>query len=75
MKAIETIRAMMDGMSVRGLGKRMGRNPYYAKTILYGRKSTPSVSIFAEIADVCGYDLLVRKRDDGSEIVVDPNDD
>ena len=74
MDVFETIKAMMvsSGLSVRKLGANMGRSPYYAKTILYGRKSVPSSSILSEIADTCGYDLLVRNRDDRTEILIDP---
>lgn len=73
MNPIEALRTMMDseGISVRKLGELIGKAPSYATTILYGRKSMPNVSIFAEMADACGYDLLVRRRSDGDEIPID----
>ena len=73
MNPIEALRTMMDseGISVRKLGTLMGKSPLYAKNVLYGRKSMPNVSIFAEMADACGYDLLVRRRSNGDEIPID----
>lgn len=74
MESIDVIKTMMEssGMSVRKLGTSLGKSEYYAKRILYGQKNVPSVILFSHIADVCGYELFVRKREDGTEISIDP---
>ncbi len=76
MHVAESIRTMMStaGLSVRGIAAELGKCPYYMKHFLY-RGGTPSVSNFAKIADVCGYDVLIRRRDDGTETPIDPYDD
>jgi len=76
METIEIVREMMhvSGLSVRKLGTALGKSPQYMKQTLYGG-TIPSSKKLAAIADACGYDLLVRNRDDGTEIIIDPPDE
>lgn len=50
----------------------MGRHPHYLTSTLQ-RKSVPRADIYAEILDACECDLLIRRRSDSSEIVIEPN--
>lgn len=78
MDVFDTIRSMMNssGLSFRKLGDLINRKGGYISSIIFKRQ-VPSVSVLAMIANACGYDLLVRRRDDSSEIIIDPptNDD
>jgi hypothetical protein len=49
----------------------MGRNANYISGYV-NRGSVPQADTFAEIADVSGFDLLVRDRSSGDEILIDP---
>ena len=35
-------------------------------------KKSPGTNVLAEICDVTGHDLIVRNRETGREIVIDP---
>lgn len=59
------------GLTKAELARRMGRNDNYIRGYVT-RGSIPKVDTFAEIADVSGYDLLVRHRQSGEEIIIDP---
>lgn len=76
MTIVEVIRAMMaqSGMTNRRLSTTLGREESFIGTTLY-KKQKPSVLLFARIADACGYDTLVRRRDDGTELVLGVSDD
>ncbi len=58
-------------LSMREASKRMGRSPTYLATARQ-LGVVPSLTVMAEIADVYDYDLLLRNRFCGDEIVVDP---
>ena len=62
------------GLSYRQVSLEMDREATYLKTIIY-RGRRPRIDTFAKVADVCGYDLLVRRRSDGHEMSIDANDD
>lgn len=49
----------------------MGRNENYVSHMT-NRGSIPRTDIMAEIADVCGYDLTLIKRDGTETIIIDP---
>ena len=49
------------------LGKTSG---YINAYLSIGR--TPGMDVFASIADVCGYDLLLVNRETGETIPIDP---
>lgn len=51
----------------------MGRHPHYLTSTLQ-RKSIPRADIYAEILDACECDLLIRRRSDSSEILIEPPD-
>lgn len=60
------------GLSKYAVSKRLGKTQAYIGA-MFSRGSVPKTDTYATIADVCGYDLLLRKRDDSSEILVDPS--
>ena len=59
------------GMSRRQLSVSMGRYPQYLNQKV-NDKQTPKADTLAEVAQVCGYELLLRN--DETEIIIDPPD-
>ena len=59
------------GMSKAELSRSMGKNGNYLSVVL-NRGSVPQADTFSMIADASGYDMLVRRRDTGEEILIDP---
>ena len=57
------------GVSAYGLSKRMGRSRTYIGRILQGG-ICPSSDRLAYIADAAGYDLLLRPRRGGEDIII-----
>lgn len=53
------------------LSREMGRGSNYLG-VTTTRGSIPKTDTFAEIADVCGYDLKLEKRDGTETIIIDP---
>lgn len=70
--AIELI-SEYDG-SRRSLTSKMGYAPGYLNSVLK-RGSMPSSNTLAKIADACDYDLLLRRRMDDYEILIEPTDE
>ena len=73
MDSSEIISFLTEGgrISMRAASKLMGR----AETFLSVIKSEgriPQTSTMAEIADVYGYELVLRRRADGEEFIIDP---
>ena len=60
--------------SLRMLTNSMGAAPNSLNNVLR-RNSTPRTDTLVKIADVCGYDLVLRRRVDGYEILIDETDD
>lgn len=63
-------------LSVRGITRAIDKAPGSLHHIF--RKdggSTPRADTLAKVADVCGYDLLLRRRTDEYEIQIDPYDE
>lgn len=58
-------------ISMRVASQRMGRTPSFLGTTRFNQR-VPQVDTMAAIADVYGYDLLLRNRVDGEEILIDP---
>jgi len=58
-------------ISMRVASQKMGRYPTFLASSR-GRGKIPQVNTLASIADVYGYDLLLRNRADGEEIIIDP---
>lgn len=57
------------GMGIRRLNRAVGD----VQNVVY-RDGTPRCDTMAKLADVCGYDLLLRRRDDLYEIPIEPYD-
>ena len=62
------------GMSVRKLSIAVGNTSSYLNRVIH-KNGSPHVDKLAKLADICGYDLLLRRRDDDYEITIDPYDD
>jgi len=60
------------GLSVSALSKSMGKERSYIHTTVL-RGKTFYCTTLAKVADICGYDLLVRRRTDGYEMPIDPD--
>lgn len=75
MNALEALRFLTSdsAISMRVASMRMGRAPTFLATTRYYER-IPQVDTMAKIADVYGYDLLLRNRVDGEEIPIDPTE-
>ena len=73
MDAHNVIRFLTEGsaISMRVASQRMGRKPTFLATIKFNGR-IPKLNTMAEIANVYGYDLLLRNRADGQEILIEP---
>ena len=73
MRAMDAFIEIVDsaGVSKSDIGRKLGRGDRYLRNTM-SRGSLPRVDNFSMIADACGYDLLLRKRSDNSEILIDP---
>lgn len=59
------------GISMQTISAKMNRSrSFISMTIRKG--GVPQSDTLAEVANICGYDLILRKRDDGTEIIIDP---
>lgn len=76
MNVRDTIITAIDtsGMSRYAVSKAMGKSPLYIGGLL-SRGSVPKTDTMATIMDAAGYDLLVRRRSDGEEFIIDPTDE
>lgn len=74
MTAVELLKEMFGAgkLSTVDTSRKMGRSRAFLSTYTT-RGNEPRVGLFAEILDAIGYDLIVRKRDDGSEIRIEPS--
>ena len=71
----EAMRALVarSGLSMRAASLEMGRSPTWLSTTV-GREGSSEAAIVAELADVCGYSLVLvpsREVPQGA-IVIDP---
>jgi len=62
------------GLNMSSLSRSLGKgknyiNNYYVKGIM------PRVDTFAAIVGACGYDLIVRSRSSGEELLITQEDD
>lgn len=75
MQSKEALRTIVreSGQTLRSISTTIGRSQNYMAATVQN-DSAPKADTIAEIADACGYDLLLRKRDDGSEIIIDPRE-
>ena len=59
------------GLSMRAVSLKLKRSEnYVSQTIRNG--NTPLTDTVAEIAAACGYKIVLRPRDGGRKIVIDP---
>lgn len=59
------------GKSMQSISTHMGRSRTYVANVI-NRNKDYHVSTLSEIADVCGYDLMLCKRDGTDSITIDP---
>ena len=59
------------GMNKTELARAIGKSVNYISNYSV-RGNIPKLDTFAEIANIASYDLLVRNRNDGTEIIIDP---
>lgn len=73
MQAREIIRAVVGDcdMPMTQVSRSIGRSKLFIGRYV-SRKVPPGAELLAEICDVTGHDLLVRNRETGREIVIDP---
>lgn len=73
MQADKVLRAIIEksGHSVDGASRIVGKNKSYFSG-MFARGSIPKLDTMATLCDILGWDLLVRDREDGFEIEIDP---
>ena len=73
MRADKVLREIIDkeNLSATEVSLRVGKTRKYMST-LFSHHRIPQADTMAGICDAIGYDLLVRSRDDGYEILIDP---
>ena len=59
------------GKPKESLSRELGRNKKFIGSIM-SRGTIPGTVLFAEIADICGYDLTLVKRDGTETVTIDP---
>ena len=59
------------GMSKYAVAKAMGRHGNYVYSLM-NRTTNPSYEVLTSIADICGYDLALIKRDGSNTIILNP---
>ena len=58
-------------LSKRKVSEMLGRSRDYTSRMIAGKVS-PKASTLAEYGEVLGYDLILRDRETGTEIPIDP---
>jgi len=71
-KVLKTI-LEKEGITTIQASRKMGRSDGYLSATI-AKKASPRVDIMADICDALDYDLLVRSREDGFELYIDPPD-
>lgn len=76
MKTFDAIKLMLKecGKSQRAVSLEMGRTQNWLNSTLLIAKDSKAGTL-AHIADICGFDLLLRSRSTGKEIQIDPTDE
>lgn len=59
------------GKSMYRVSLDMGKSKLYIAQVVHANR-LPTIRTMAEICDATGHDLLVRNRETGREIVIDP---
>ena len=72
MQAQEAFRYALDnsGKSQRQISRDLGKVDTFISSMLSGGR-TPGLQLMANVADVCGYDLLLVDRTTGDTIKID----
>jgi len=73
MQPNELLRMMVESrqLTQRDASLKFGRSPNYVSR-MYAGGFNPQTAVLAELADVLDYDLLLRDRFSGTEIIIDP---
>lgn len=73
MQAEAIVRTMLDesDLSTIQAAAKMGKSKGYFGQYLT-RNSVPGLVVLTNIADTLGFDVIIRKRSDGTEFVIDP---
>lgn len=70
-----TIQMIQDSMKTHAeLSRELSSNRFYVNSIIQNH-TIPRADKLAQIANACGYDLLVRRRIDDRETYINPYDD
>jgi hypothetical protein len=56
--------------SMRQISSEMGHRAEYLSVII-SKSKIPRIDTFAKVANMCEWDIIARKRDDGTEIFID----
>jgi len=60
------------GKTKANISRELGKNPNYINTHITNARKSLNTTTLAAVANVCNYDLLLRNRTTGDEIVIDP---
>lgn len=73
MQPNEILRHMVESrnLSQRDASLKFGRSPNYVSR-MYAGGFNPQMAVLAELADVLEFDLVLRDRTNGTEIIIDP---
>jgi transcriptional regulator with XRE-family HTH domain len=61
------------GMSFREVSRSLGKSGEWARNVSQEGRS-PKLETVVDIADVCGYDVVIVNRDTGEEKRIEPSD-
>ena len=70
-KSVLNVVISTSGMNKTELAHAIGKSVNYISNYSV-RGNIPRLDTFATIADVSGYEVVVRKRDNATEIIIDP---
>lgn len=73
MRPSDVVRTIADdsGIPRVKLSQKLGRSDFFISNYISSGR-LPRVELLAEICDATDYDLLVRNRTTGREIIIDP---
>jgi len=73
MRAEDTLQFVIDdsGKSMYAISLDMGKSKLYIAQAVH-RQRIPTLRTFAEICEATGHELIVRNKETGREIVIDP---
>jgi transcriptional regulator with XRE-family HTH domain len=60
-----------EGVTAAEMSRRLGKSRLYMTT-LFANERVPTIGTMTSVCKELNYDLLVRSRDDGYEITIDP---